>query len=302
MSISRPRRSASPASATCRATCSATACCSSARSGWSPLSIIATFSSIPNPDTAKTFAERQRLFNLPRSSWQDFDKSLISKGGGIFPRSAKEIPLSPEMQALLGPQGRARDAAAGDENRSCKCRSICSGSAASAPMCAPPTRPTRRPAIAPTTPIRVTGQRPQMQGDRRGRQSRHDPARPHRGRPCRRAAQHRRHRQFRRRQHLRRRGQYQDRGQRAGARRHHHARSAQCDPRRDDRRCRRARAAQQLQPDAGAVADATPRPRRSRLPAAADADAGGARPAQSRRGSFCPTTRRSPSAAAARSR
>jgi glutamate dehydrogenase len=55
----------------------------------------------PNPDTEKTFAERQRLFNLPRSSWRDFDKNLISKGGGIFPRSAKEIPLSPEMQVLL---------------------------------------------------------------------------------------------------------------------------------------------------------------------------------------------------------
>ncbi|HKY86541.1 MAG TPA: NAD-glutamate dehydrogenase domain-containing protein, partial [Pseudorhodoplanes sp.] len=59
----------------------------------------------PTPDMAKTFAERQRLFNLPRSSWQDFEKSLISKGGGIFPRSAKEIPLSSEMRALLGLSG-----------------------------------------------------------------------------------------------------------------------------------------------------------------------------------------------------
>jgi glutamate dehydrogenase len=56
----------------------------------------------PDPDTEKSLAERMRLFNLPRSSWQDYDKSLISKGGGIFPRSAKEIPLSPEMRALLG--------------------------------------------------------------------------------------------------------------------------------------------------------------------------------------------------------
>jgi glutamate dehydrogenase len=55
----------------------------------------------PQPDTAKSFAERNRMFALPRSSWQDYDKSLISKGGGIFPRNAKEIPLSPEMQALL---------------------------------------------------------------------------------------------------------------------------------------------------------------------------------------------------------
>jgi len=55
----------------------------------------------PDPDPAKSFAERQRLFDLPRSSWQDYDKGLISRGGGVFPRSLKEIPLSPEMKALL---------------------------------------------------------------------------------------------------------------------------------------------------------------------------------------------------------
>lgn len=56
----------------------------------------------PDPDPAKSFAERQRLFDLPRSSWQDYDKSLISKGGGVFPRTLKEIPLSAEIKALLG--------------------------------------------------------------------------------------------------------------------------------------------------------------------------------------------------------
>ncbi len=56
----------------------------------------------PAPDIAKALAERQRLFNLPRSSWQDYDKALISKGGGIYPRSAKDIPLSPEVRAVLG--------------------------------------------------------------------------------------------------------------------------------------------------------------------------------------------------------
>jgi glutamate dehydrogenase len=56
----------------------------------------------PTPDPQKSFAERQRLFDLPRSSWQDYDKALISKGGGVFPRSAKEIALTPEMKALLG--------------------------------------------------------------------------------------------------------------------------------------------------------------------------------------------------------
>jgi glutamate dehydrogenase len=55
----------------------------------------------PSPDPATSFAERKRMFELPRSSWQDYDKSLISQGGGIFPRNAKSIPLSVEMQALL---------------------------------------------------------------------------------------------------------------------------------------------------------------------------------------------------------
>jgi len=56
----------------------------------------------PNPDSAKSFKERERMFALPRSSWEDYDKSLISKGGGVFPRAAKSIPLSPEVRAVLG--------------------------------------------------------------------------------------------------------------------------------------------------------------------------------------------------------
>ena len=56
----------------------------------------------PNPDPAKSLAERARMFNLPRSSWQDYDRGLISEGGGIFPRGAKEIVLSPQAQAAIG--------------------------------------------------------------------------------------------------------------------------------------------------------------------------------------------------------
>ncbi len=55
----------------------------------------------PNPEASMTFAERQRLFALPRSSWEDYDASLISKGGGVFPRSAKSIPLTPEIKTAL---------------------------------------------------------------------------------------------------------------------------------------------------------------------------------------------------------
>ncbi|MBU6268945.1 MAG: NAD-glutamate dehydrogenase [Sphingomonadales bacterium] len=56
----------------------------------------------PDPDPAASWAERARLFALPRSSWDDYDKALISAGGGVFARSQKEIPLSPEVQAALG--------------------------------------------------------------------------------------------------------------------------------------------------------------------------------------------------------
>ena len=55
----------------------------------------------PDPDPAASWQERQRMFNLPRSSWDDYDKALISRGGGIFPRSQKSIKLSPEVKALL---------------------------------------------------------------------------------------------------------------------------------------------------------------------------------------------------------
>jgi glutamate dehydrogenase len=61
----------------------------------------------PTPDVARSFAERQRLFNLPRSSWDDFDKSLISQGGGVFPRTAKSIALSPEARAIIGIEAEA---------------------------------------------------------------------------------------------------------------------------------------------------------------------------------------------------
>lgn len=56
----------------------------------------------PNPNPEKSFLERQRMFNLPRSTWADYDAKLISKGGGVFSRSAKSIPVSKEMQVALG--------------------------------------------------------------------------------------------------------------------------------------------------------------------------------------------------------
>ena len=172
----------------------------------------------PDPDPERTFAERQRLFDLPRSSWQDFDKALISKGGGVYlahrqgdqafaarrkalfgvgerltpPELIRAILKAPVDLLFFGGIGtyvRAADEsdeAAGDRANDAD--------------------PHRR-------------RRSALQGDRRRRQSRHDPARPHRGGAARRPAQHRRHRQFGRRQHLRHGGQYQDRAQHPGARR-----------------------------------------------------------------------------------
>ncbi len=60
----------------------------------------------PDPDPARSYAERRRLFELPRSSWADYDAKLISRGGGVFPRSAKSIPVSAAMVQVLGlPEG-----------------------------------------------------------------------------------------------------------------------------------------------------------------------------------------------------
>ena len=56
----------------------------------------------PDPNPATSFAERQRLFALPRSSWQDYDRSLISAGGGVFSRSAKSIDVTEQMALALG--------------------------------------------------------------------------------------------------------------------------------------------------------------------------------------------------------
>lgn len=56
----------------------------------------------PEPDAAASYAERKRLFELPRSSWKDYDASLISAGGGVYPRSAKSIPISAEVRRALG--------------------------------------------------------------------------------------------------------------------------------------------------------------------------------------------------------
>ncbi|MFE7134986.1 NAD-glutamate dehydrogenase [Streptomyces sp. NPDC057638] len=60
----------------------------------------------PTPDAATSYAERRRLFELPRSSWAEYDTKLLSAGGGVFPRTAKSIPVNAQMRAALGIEGR----------------------------------------------------------------------------------------------------------------------------------------------------------------------------------------------------
>ena len=60
----------------------------------------------PNPDAARSYEERARLFKVPRSSWADYDAKLISKGGGVYPRTLKSIEISPQAREALGlPEG-----------------------------------------------------------------------------------------------------------------------------------------------------------------------------------------------------
>ena len=62
----------------------------------------------PTPDPAQSFAERKRLFNLPRSSWSDYDRQVLSAGGAVFERSAKSVELSAEAAQVLGVAPGAR--------------------------------------------------------------------------------------------------------------------------------------------------------------------------------------------------
>ena len=83
------------ASATCPATCSATGCCCRATSGWSGPSTTATCSSTRTRTPSGASRSAGACSSCPRSSWDDYDRDLISAGGGIFDRAAKSIPLSP---------------------------------------------------------------------------------------------------------------------------------------------------------------------------------------------------------------
>ncbi len=190
----------------------------------------------PDPDPAASFAERQRLFALPRSSWQDYDRDTISPGGGVFSRGRSRSRSAPRCSALLGLAARQGDAATRSSAPSSRRAPTFSGSAASAPSCAAADEGPEKVGDRANDAIRITGGRAAGQGDRRGRQSRHDPDGADRIRPRRRPLQFRRDRQFGRGQHLRRRGQHQDRARPGHARRAARPEAARPPARRHDRR------------------------------------------------------------------
>ena len=104
----------------------------------------------PNPDPARSLDERARLFALPRSSWADYDPAAISPGGGVFPRTAKTVPLTDEMRRALDVDA---EALAPDEliQASFGRRWTCSGTAGLAPTSGRRRKRTRTSATRTTT-------------------------------------------------------------------------------------------------------------------------------------------------------
>ena len=205
----------------------------------------------PDPDPEQSYRERDRLFRLPGSSWADYDPALISPGGGVFPRTAKSIPLSPEVRVALGIDAEL----------------LTPGELIRAILQAPVDLLWNG-GIG--TYVKARGERHAEVGDRANDAVRVDaedlrarvvgeggnlgshPARPGRLRARRRPHLHGRDRQLGRRRLLRPRGQHQDPARRDRRRRRPDREAAERAARRDDRRGGGARPARQLRPGAGA--------------------------------------------------
>ena len=201
-----------PASATCPATCSATACCSPSTSGWSPPSTTGTSSSTPTRTPPRSYAERPGCSTCRAAPGPTTTPSLISAGGGVWPRTAKSIPISPadarraRHRATASPRWRPNDLISAILRAPVDL--LWNGGIGTYVKAS--TRVPRR--RRRQGQRRAPGQRRRaaLQGGRRGRQPGLHPARPDRVRAERRAGQHRLHRQLRRRGHLRPRGEHQD--------------------------------------------------------------------------------------------
>ena len=151
----------------------------------------------PDPDPATSWAERKRLFDLPRSSWDDYDRKKLSKGAMIVPRSQKSIDLTPEARAALGIDVATIDPSTPD---------LGDPQGAGRPDLVRRHRHLHQGVIPDPCPGRRSGQRcaarrcarRSRQGHRRRRQPGHQPGRADRVCDARRAHQHRLHRQYRR--------------------------------------------------------------------------------------------------------
>ena len=234
----------------------------------------------PSPDAAASFAERRRVFALPRSSWEDYDARLVSKGGGVHSRQQKSVPLSAEARALLGIDAPA--AAPNDVIRAIlrlPVDLLWNGGIGTYVKSADETN--AEIGDRANDAVRVNGADLRCRVVGEGGNLGVLPARAHRVRDGRRAHEHRLHRQFRGRQLLGRRGQPQDPVQSADGGRQAHAQGAQPPAREHDRRSRRAGAEEQLPPvprDLRAPRDGCRAHLRARPPAPFAGARGDARP------------------------
>ena len=229
----RPSRSPRSASATCRATCSATACCCRDQ-----IRLIAAFDHRhifidPDPDPAVGFAERERLFELPRSSWDDYDRSQAQRRRRRSTRAASSRSgCRPEARQRARHRGRGVHAARADPRDPAgagrpvlerRHRHLCQGRRR-APRRGVRSRPTTRSGSTPSSCAARWSARAAISASRqRGRIAFAQQGRAH---------QHRLHRQLGRRRLLGSRGQHQDPARRRGRRRRHDRRSSatSCSP------------------------------------------------------------------------
>ena len=212
----------------------------------------------PNPDAARSFEERRRLFELPRSSWDDYDAVADLRGrrrlpahGQVDPAVAtRRAPRSTSRTSTMAPNDLIRALLQAPADL------LWNGGIGTYVKASRRDARRRRRQGQRRRPRRR--RRAAREGRRRGRQPRPDPARPHRVRARRRAHQHRRDRQLVRRRLLRPRGQHQDPARRGGGRRRPDRQAAQRAAGEHDRRGRRARPEGHLRADRDA--DAWPRP------------------------------------------
>ena len=174
----------------------------------------------PDPDAATSWAERKRMFALPRSSWDDYDASLISEGGGVYSREQKSIPISPQVRAALG-----LDDDVDEMTPPALMKAILQApvdlfwNGGIGTYIKAETESDADVGDRANDAVRVNGNQVRAKVIGEGGNLGVTALRPHRVRPGRRADQHRRDGQLGRRGLLRPRGQHQDPGRRAGHRR-----------------------------------------------------------------------------------